>query len=86
VHLELVPDHSSIPDDEDEIIGSWRSYVTYKLKVDENNCVSVKPIKYNFKRDEVVTILKAFHLDSAEGKYTKDMLDWCNEWIDKNLY
>lgn len=39
-----------------------------------------------YSEDEVKTLIKAFHLDSVEGKYGKDLLDWCNKWLSENLY
>ena len=38
-----------------------------------------------FTTEEVIVLLKAFHLDSVEGRYTKELLDWCNNWIDSNV-
>jgi hypothetical protein len=35
--------------------------------------------------DEVITLIKAFHLDTQEGKYSKELLDWCNKWIEDNI-
>ncbi len=39
----------------------------------------------NFTTEEVMVLLKAFHLDSVEGKYNKELLDWCNKWIENNI-
>jgi len=39
----------------------------------------------NFTTEEVVVLLKAFHLDSVDGKYNKELLDWCNNWINYNI-
>jgi hypothetical protein len=38
-----------------------------------------------FRFEEVVILLKAFHLDSVQGRYNKELLDWCNEWIERNI-
>jgi hypothetical protein len=38
-----------------------------------------------YTKEEVIIILKAFHLDSVEGNYNKELLEWCNNWIKKNL-
>lgn len=35
--------------------------------------------------DEVITFIKAFHLDVKEGQYSKELLDWCNQWIENNI-
>jgi hypothetical protein len=35
--------------------------------------------------DEVITLIKAFHLDTQEGKYSKELLEWCNQWIEDNM-
>jgi hypothetical protein len=35
--------------------------------------------------DEVITLIKAFHLDTQEGRYSKELLDWCNKWIEDNI-
>ena len=34
--------------------------------------------------DEVIMLIKAFHLDTQEGIYSKELLDWCNKWIEDN--
>ena len=39
----------------------------------------------NFTTEEVIVLLKAFHLDSVEGRYSKELLDWCNNWINYNI-
>jgi hypothetical protein len=38
-----------------------------------------------FSREEVKVLIKAFHLDSLEGRYNKDLLAWCNNWIKENV-
>ena len=38
-----------------------------------------------FTTEEVITLLKAFHLDSVKGRYSKELLEWCNNWIDYNI-
>ena len=38
-----------------------------------------------FTIEEVIVLLKAFHLDSVNGQYSKELLDWCNNWIDYNV-
>jgi len=35
--------------------------------------------------DEVITFIKAFHLDTQKGIYSKELLDWCNKWIKDNV-
>jgi len=42
--------------------------------------------EYKFTTEEVITLLKAFHLDSVDGRYSKSLLDWCDKWIDYNVY
>lgn len=39
----------------------------------------------NFTTEEVIVLLKAFHLDSVDGKYNKELLDWCDNWINYNI-
>ena len=39
----------------------------------------------SFTQEEVIVLLKAFHLDSVKGKYSKDLLEWCNNWISYNI-
>ena len=41
--------------------------------------------KRTYTLDEVITLIKAFHLDTQEGKYSKELLDWCNKWIEDNI-
>jgi len=38
-----------------------------------------------FTAEEVIVLLKAFHLDTVEGRYSKELLDWCNNWINYNI-
>lgn len=40
VYLDTAPDYSEVPEDAG---STWRAYINYKLKIDENNFVSVKP-------------------------------------------
>lgn len=35
--------------------------------------------------DEVIMFIKAFHLDIQEGRYSKELLEWCNQWIENNI-
>ena len=41
--------------------------------------------KNTYTEEEVITLLKAFHLDSVEGCYSKKLLDFCNNWIEYNI-
>ena len=41
--------------------------------------------KKKFTTEELITNLRAFHLDSVDGCYSKELLDWCNNWIDYNV-
>lgn len=38
-----------------------------------------------FTTEQVIVLLKSFHLDSVEGKYSKELLDWCNNWVNYNI-
>lgn len=38
-----------------------------------------------FTSEEVSVLLKAFHLDSVNGRYSKKLLHWCNNWIDYHI-
>lgn len=38
-----------------------------------------------FTVEEVIFLLKVFHLDSVDGKYSKELLDWFNNWINYNI-
>lgn len=39
-----------------------------------------------YTEEEVNMLIKAFHLDVLKGKYSKEDLDWCNNWLKENLY
>ncbi len=39
----------------------------------------------NFTTEQVIILIKAFHLDSVQGRYNKELLNWCNNWIDYNV-
>lgn len=41
--------------------------------------------KNTYTQEEVIILLKAFHLDSVEGCYSKKLLDFCNNWIEYNI-
>jgi len=41
--------------------------------------------KETYTKEEVITIIKAFHLDSVEGNYSKELLMFCNNWINDNI-
>ena len=41
--------------------------------------------KREFSEDDLITNLKAFHLDMVDGDYSKELLEKCNKWINKNI-
>ena len=47
----------------------------------EKNKVS----KETYTEEQVITTIKAFHLDSVEGNYSKELLIFCNNWINNNI-
>ena len=49
----------------------------YNLKKSES--------KKTYTFEEVEIFIKAFHLDVVEGRYSKELLSWCNDWIYKNF-
>lgn len=38
-----------------------------------------------YTEEEVITILRAFHLDVLDGVYSLERLMWCNKWINENI-
>lgn len=38
-----------------------------------------------FTEEDVKMYIKAFHLDVLEGIYSKEKLEWCNDWLKQNL-
>lgn len=38
-----------------------------------------------YSKEDLIMYLKAFHLDSVQGQYSIELLEWCNKWIDDNL-
>ena len=47
------------------------------------NPVMSEEKKYDF--NEVAILIKAFHLDVNKGEYTKELLDWCDTWINNHV-
>jgi|TARA_B100000768_G_scaffold168194_1_gene172886 hypothetical protein len=41
--------------------------------------------KEKYTEEQVITIIKAFHLDSVKGNYSKELLMFCNNWIKNNI-
>ena len=41
--------------------------------------------KETYTEEQIITIIKAFHLDSVEGNYSKELLMFCNNWINNNV-
>ena len=41
--------------------------------------------KETYTEEQLITIIKAFHLDSVEGNYSKELLMFCNNWINNNI-
>lgn len=39
-----------------------------------------------YTEEEVNVLIKAFHLDVLKGNYSKEDLDWCNNWLKENLH
>lgn len=83
--IEYEPDHSTIPEYEDEIIGDWRNYVTEKIKVNVNNEVSLMSAKESWNRNEVEALL--FKFMNREGcntftsNYKQSLDDFINEYL-----
>lgn len=56
----------------------------WKLKVDSNNCITIRPVKINWTREEVIQLIfLAYNLRTTdkEVRSTRKM----NEWIQQNL-
>jgi len=41
--------------------------------------------KDTYTKEEVKILIKAFHLDSLQGVYSKEDLNFCKSWISDNL-
>ena len=41
--------------------------------------------KETYTKNEVKMLIKAFHLDSVQGRYSKELLEFCDKWIVENL-
>ena len=57
------------------------------LKVDKNNCITIRFIKETWTREEVINVLHSY-LDSFSTKHEafhKILEDQMNEWIEQNL-
>lgn len=42
-------------------------------------------IMREYSKFDVRIIIKAFHLDFVRGNYNKDLLEWCENWINYNI-
>ena len=49
----------------------------------EENSKSVDEQIFTLKQVQIY--IKAFHLDCLDGAYSKEHLNWCNDWIEKNI-
>jgi len=38
-----------------------------------------------YTEEEIKIYIKAFHLDVLEGNYSKEKLEWCDNWLKENL-
>ena len=69
----------------EEIISySLKKVDHYKLKIDENNCISIKAVKTNYSKEEVKSLLH----NLAGEMYKQDIIfnpDSTEKWIEKNL-
>lgn len=63
VLVEYETDYSSIPENENEIIGSWRHYVDMKLKVTPDNTITIKPTSIlkpkMYSKEDVIYVLQS---------------------------
>ena len=69
----------------EEIISySSKKVDHYKLKIDENNCISITAVKTNYSKEEVKSLLH----NLAGEMYKQDIIfnpDSTEKWIEKNL-
>lgn len=38
-----------------------------------------------YTEEDIKMYIKAFHLDVLEGIYSKEKLEWCNDWLKQHL-
>ena len=38
-----------------------------------------------YTEEDIKMYIKAFHLDVLEGIYSKEKLEWCNDWLKQNI-
>lgn len=54
------------------------------LKIDSHNCITIKPIKDSYTREEVATLIRRC-FGGVEGKYEVKEPLLINKWIEENL-
>jgi hypothetical protein len=93
VLVEVEDDYSSVPENEEDIILPWRAYVTSKIKLNQNNEISIlTEQKQVFSREEVVDLINKYSLSFGteirafmeEGVLRIDKHSH-NSWIQQNL-
>jgi hypothetical protein len=92
VLVEMEDDYSSIPENEEDIIFSWRAYVNSKIKVNQSNEISIlTEQKQVFSREEVIDMLLTYKCDllvelnrcrESGESFQKQFTD---NWIQQNL-
>lgn len=58
----------------------------YVVKADADREVRVIPESdRRYTEREVIQFVRAFHLDTVQGRYSRELLDWCDKWVDENV-
>lgn len=72
----------------DERFGLWEEKLINGLDLPKKYKEQLKQKKMSketYTEEQVITIIKSFHLDSVEGNYSKELLMFCNNWINNNI-
>lgn len=93
VTIATKPCYDSIPEDEDEIIGSWRAYVDYKAKLTEDNEVIIieeKAVEKQtthkvYSREQVIKKIREYneYLYAQQESILPE--NYFEEWIKENV-
>lgn len=67
----------------DSDVGNYE-FINKGIKIDSHNCITIKPIKDSYTREEVTTLIKRCFA-GVEGKYEIIEPLQINKWIEENL-
>lgn len=89
VMVEYESHTDNMPENEDEILFPWRAYIDYRIKISQNNTITIKRVKDNWNRNEVLQLCWTAYTSSLPKMSPKHIeeviLPEFNKWNKENI-